>query len=101
VRTPSKPLSTDLDDPSVRPYFLWDEMLTVAEFRSRIAVPDGEERLRYVGKLMREARDRDVWRFITPQVAWDLLPQLEPYLGRRRAFWRYLLGAWHKENYVR
>jgi hypothetical protein len=101
VKAPSPPLSTDFEDPCARPYFLWDESLTVAEFRSRIADPKGDERLRYVGKLMREARDRDVWRFITPQVAWELLPWVEPYLGRRRAFWRYLLGAWHKDHYVR
>jgi hypothetical protein len=94
-------LSTDLNDAAARPYFLWDEALTLAEFRARIAHGDADERARYVGKLMREARDRDVWRFISPQGAWELLPQVERYLGKRRAFWRYLLEAWHRDGYVR
>jgi hypothetical protein len=94
-------LSTDLTDAAVRPYFLWDEALTVAEFRARIAGGDADERARYVGKLMREARDRDVWSFIGPQSAWELLPQVERYVGRRRSFWRYLLEAWHRDGYVR
>jgi hypothetical protein len=94
-------LSTDLNDAAARPYFLWDEALTLGEFRDRIARGDADERARYVGKLMREARDRDVWSFISPQKAWELLPQVERYLGRRRAFWRYLLEAWHRDGYVR
>lgn len=36
-------LSTDLDDPSVVPYFLWDEPMTVAELRApRHCFPTGK-----------------------------------------------------------
>ena len=35
--TPSVRLSLDLDDPQAVPYFLWDEPMTVAELRSRLA----------------------------------------------------------------
>jgi hypothetical protein len=31
---------------------------------------DARERARLVGKLMREARDPDVWQFVTPREVW-------------------------------
>lgn len=94
-------LSTDLRDPDVRPYFLWDERTTVGEFRRALAQAGPSEWARLTGKLMREARDTDVWAFVTPQAVWDRLSDLDRYLGRRRAFWHYLLGAWHDEGYVK
>lgn len=64
--TPSVRLSLDLDDPEAVPYFLWDEPVTLAELRSRLAHADRAERLRLLGRILREARDPDVWRFTTP-----------------------------------
>src|SRR6266849_5411110 len=37
-------------------------------------------------KVMREARDTDVWRFTTPQQVWASFDRLRPYLGRRPGF---------------
>lgn len=93
-------LSTDLHDPAARPYFLWDEETTVAELRSAIARAEPEEWARLVGKLMREARDTDVWLFVKPRAVWERRALLDRYLGRRRAFWQYLLEGWHRDGYL-
>ena len=88
-------LSVDLRDPGARPYFLWDEPhATVGRFREALARADGDEKARLLGKLMREARDEDVWLFTTVDEVRALMPKIERHLGRRRAFWLYLLDAW-------
>ena len=51
-----------------------------------------------LGRLLREARDQDVWSFTTVAEVRALLPQLDRYLGRRRAFWHYLLNAWEEHG---
>lgn len=94
------PLSTDLDDPEAVPYFLWDEPMTVAELRRRLADGFSTERSRLVAKILREARDSDVWRFTSPQAVVEAWPGLVRHLGRRRAFWEYLLGAWGAQGLV-
>ncbi len=33
---------------------------------------------------MREARDPDVWRFVTPRAVWQRLDAVRPYVGLRR-----------------
>ena len=53
-------LSTDLNDPSAVPYFLWDEPLTVAEFRRRLTTSAPAEQIRLLAKLLREARDTEL-----------------------------------------
>jgi hypothetical protein len=86
-------LSTDLDDPRSYPYFLWDEPITVAELRRRLA-GSREDRLHLLGKILREARDTDVWRFTTPEEVLENWSELRRHLGHRRAFWEFLLGRW-------
>jgi hypothetical protein len=89
------PLTTDLSSDDAIPYFLWDQPMTVAELRRHLS-GSPEERLRYLGTILREAREPDVWRFTTPQEVvreWQLL---EPRLGRRREFWRFLLAKWRE-----
>jgi hypothetical protein len=88
-------LTTDLDDPRGIPYFLWDEPMTLAELRARL-VGDRPERLRLLGRILREARDTDVWRFTTPAEVVASWPELRRYLGRRRDFWEFLLGRWRE-----
>ncbi len=95
-----RPLTSDLADETARPYFLWDENTTVAQFRRRLATAPAAERLRLIGKLMREARDSDVWLFVTPHEVWSEFEALAPYLGRRLPFWRYLLGSWHRDGII-
>lgn len=93
-------LSTQLDDPTAIPYFLWDEPMTVAEFRQRLATASAPEQNRLLGKLLREARDTDVWKFTSPAEVWRRWPLIVRHLGRRRAFWEFLLGSWHQDGLI-
>jgi hypothetical protein len=94
-------LSTDLDNPTAIPYFLWDEPMTVAEFRQRLTTSSLQERTRLLAKVLREARDTDVWRFTTPAEIRREWPELSRRLGRRRSFWSFLLESWEREGLVR
>lgn len=82
-------MTVDLDRSEARPYFLWDEDLSIAELK---------ERLRLLAKLLREARDIDVWHFVTPQDVAEVLPELAPRLGRRRRFWEFLIHGWQQDG---
>lgn len=92
--TGSAPLSTDLDDPEAVPYFLWDDPMTVSELRQRLETASRAERVRLLGRILREARDTDVWRFTSPQEVGALWPELARHLGRRKPFWEFLLEQW-------
>lgn len=89
-------LSTELHSPATTPYFLWDEPMTVAELKEKLASASDEERMRLLGKVLREARDTDVWFFTTPQEVVLHWNRTERYLGRRRAFWKFLLAQWRE-----
>ena len=94
----SAPLSTNLDDPDAVHYFLWDEPMTVGELKHKLASASEPERMRLLGKILREARDRDVWIFTTPRDVWQHWPKLSKHLGRRREFWKFLFDYWEKEG---
>ena len=91
-------LSTDLDSPTSVPYFLWDAPMTVAELKQKLASASDEERIRLLGKILREARDTEVWKFTTPQEVWRNWDAIEQHLGRRREFWKFLFEFWDKEG---
>ena len=91
-------LSTDLDSALSIPYFLWDEPMTVAEFRRQLNSASISEQTRLLAKLLREARDTDVWKFTTPKEVWHSWNELSPQLGRRREFWKYLFESWVREG---
>jgi len=46
--------------------------------------------------IMREAAVADVWQFLSPRIVDMRFPDLEPHLGRRREFWKYLLRTWQE-----
>lgn len=91
-------LSTDLSAGQAVPYFLWDEPMTVVEFRQRLQTASLAEETRLLAKLLREARDTDVWQFVSPAEVWRRWPALAPQLGRRRGFWEFLLSQWQGEG---
>jgi len=93
-------LSTDLADPLAVPYFLWDEPMTSDEFRRRLSSASPAEQARLLGKLLREARDSDVWVFTSPEEVRSKWPAVAPHLGRRRRFWEFLLGYWQQEGLI-
>ena len=96
----SRPLSLDLSSDDVRPYFLWSEDASVGELRARLAGATGAAWASLVGMVMREARDPDVWRFVTPAEVSARFDEIRPFLGRRRPFWDYLIEAWRRDGYV-
>jgi hypothetical protein len=87
-------LSLDLADPSAVPYFMWDEPVTVTELRRRLASAQRPVRTRLLAKILREARDPDVWQFTSPAEVSATWPELAPHLGRRRSFWQFVLTRW-------
>jgi len=91
-------LTSDLSRDDAVPYFLWDAPMTVREIRSVLGGPGSAERTRLLARILREARDTDVWTFVAPaQVVaeWD---EVAPFLGRRREFWRFLIDRWRAEG---
>jgi hypothetical protein len=93
-----RPLTFDLEIGDRRPYFLWDEDVSVEELRAVLRGPPGPKRNRLLGKMLREARDIDVWRFVTPREVADALPALTRRLGRRAGFWEFLIGGWRSDG---
>ena len=89
-----RPLTADLSQGGLRPYFLWDEDVSIDELRAKLHGGDAYERLRLLGKMLREARDIDVWEFVTPEDVAEALPRIERRLGRRRGFWEFLIAGW-------
>ena len=94
----ARPLTTDLTRGDCRPYFLWDEDTSIDELRSVLAGPASGERDRLLGKMLREARDIDVWLFVTPTEVAEALERLQRALGRRYAFWRWLIDGWRSDG---
>ena len=93
-------LSTNIQDLASIPYFLWDEPMSVAQLRERLCSASRSERIRLLGKILREARDTDVWIFTTPDEVRQLWSELRLHLGRRRAFWEFLFTRWQIEGFL-
>jgi hypothetical protein len=91
-------LSSDLENPDAVPYFLWDEPMTVSELQRRLATASAPEHIRLIGKILREARDTDVWKFTSPREVRRHRVEISKHLGRRRPFWEFLLARWEKEG---
>lgn len=94
-------MTTDLTRRDARPYFLWNEDLSIAELRERLSGADPRERLRLLTILLREARDLDVWEFVSPQEVAAALPEIAGRLGRRRRFWEFLIQGWREDGILR
>jgi hypothetical protein len=94
----SAELSTDLDRANALVYFSWDEPTTVEELRTQLKHSPPEIRDRLLARILREARDTDVWKFTTLAevvARWD---DIAPQLGRRREFWEFLLRRWRESE---
>ena len=94
-------LDLDLSKETAHPYFLWDEPITVAEFRALLKSTDPAVRAWSLQRLLREARFDDVWKFITPQEVANAWDQIRNGMGRRRSFWEFILKKWHEHGLIR
>lgn len=74
--------------------------MTVAELRERLSSAPEPEKMMLLGKIMREARDREVWQFTTPRFVRDNWIKLSKHLGRRRPFWEFMFDAWEREGLI-
>ncbi len=81
-----------------RPYFLWDEDVSNGERRAILAGPPSYERDRLLGKMLREARDIEVWRFVRPADVGHALDRLRSRIGRSYGFWRFLIYGWRADG---
>lgn len=98
--TPSDP-SLDLERPDAVPYFNWDAPVTNAEIRRALAVGSDEEKLFWTARILAEARYPDVWKYLS--LRRDVLPRyprLERRLGRKQAFWQYLIRGWQRDGLI-
>lgn len=92
------PLSTDVDDPGARAYFIWDQDLTYGELRRRLMASDLDERALWIARVLREARYQDVWKLVTLGDVLAMWPRVDRHLGRMRAFWNWLLDGWRTDG---
>lgn len=72
--------------------------MTVAELRERLRTASPPERNRLLGKILREARDTEVWLFTTPAEVASSWHGISRNLGRRREFWEFLLESWSQQG---
>ena len=79
-----------------RPYFLWDDEMTLESFQAKLAHADPEVRAYFIGKLMRQAKPDDVFSFVTLGDIDAHWPALVRYLGHTRDFWCWLLERWRE-----
>jgi hypothetical protein len=95
-----RPLTTDFSRQECRPYFLFDEDLSIAEPRQRLSNGNSAERLRLIAKLLREAHEDDVWEFVTLAHFLWIFPEVVPLLGRRRNHWQAVYNS-HRSTELR
>ncbi|MCI0573136.1 MAG: hypothetical protein L0Y66_20520 [Myxococcaceae bacterium] len=72
--------------------------VTEAEFRERLRDPDPDTRAQWQARLMREARFREVWGYVTLREVLDNWEHIRRHLGRRRAYWEFLLNGWRDDG---
>jgi hypothetical protein len=85
------------------PSFLWwdDVRISEDELREKLRSPDPAERGTWAGRVLREGTLGDVWRFVSVQDILRDWPHIERNLGRRRAFWNYLLDGWRADGLIK
>lgn len=81
-----------------RPYFLWDVDVTEDELRARLRSPDPDTRAQWQGRILREARFDDVWRYLSLDDVLRDWPQIRIHLGRSRRFWEWLFQGWRDDG---
>lgn len=92
--------ATDMNDLDAVPSFLWNEETTVRQLKAILDDPLNPLRALYTARVMREGRVADLWAFLSPRDVAALWPRVEPHLGKRRQFWRYLIDTWRQAGAI-
>jgi hypothetical protein len=66
-----------------------------------LAGNDEAQRLWLMAKILRDARYRDVWKFISLRDFLKYRQRLMPRLGRERDFWQFLYSSWVKYGIIK
>jgi len=82
------------------PYFMWDYRYTVEQIKKNLAEGSESQRIWLMAKIMRDARYRDVWKFISLQDFLKYREQIMPRLGRMKGFWQFLYSRWIKYGII-
>ncbi|MCK6550036.1 hypothetical protein L6R52_29650 [Myxococcota bacterium] len=77
---------------------MWDVDISDEELRVRLRDPDPRVRAQWQGVVLREARFDDVWRYLTLDEVLRDWALVERHLGRRRAFWVFLIEGWRRDG---
>lgn len=68
--------------------------MTIEELEAGLSSPDRQIRAYLLGKVMRQAKPDDVFRFVRLAEIRELWSDVEKHLGDKRDFWRWLLERW-------
>jgi hypothetical protein len=59
-----------------------------------LAGTDEAQKLQMMGKILRDARYADVWKFLSLQEFLKYRQKLVPFAGRKRKFWEFMYEKW-------
>jgi hypothetical protein len=82
------------------PWFLRDTNVSEDELRARLRHPDALVRAQWQGVVMREARYREVFDYLTLEEITRDFEYIERHVGRRRAFWIWLLEGFRRDGFL-
>jgi hypothetical protein len=84
------------------PWFLWWDGVRISEeeLREKLRSPDAAVRGAWAGRILREARFDDVWKFLSvAEIVRDWEP-ISRNLGRERARWTSLFEGWRRDGLI-
>jgi hypothetical protein len=91
----------DVSRDDIVPYFMWDYQYTVGQIKEMLANGDESDRIWLMAKIMRDARYKDVWKFMTLQDFLKYRERLMPRLGWFKGFWEFLYSRWIQYGIVK
>ena len=92
--TKMKNMTLDMSEEDKIPYFMWDYGYTIREVKEILAGANESKKLQMMGKILRDARYADVWKFFGLQEFLKYRQKLVPFAGRRRKFWEFMYDRW-------
>lgn len=87
-------MTFDMSQDDMIPYFMWDYGFTIREIKAVLSGSDEQEKLQMMGKILRDARYADVWKFFSLQEFLKYRERLVPFTGRMRGFWEFMHKKW-------